>query len=73
MDLKALGQEMLVVAKPKLKEAMVEVVDKVINPKVVDPGLDYVKAKIPGVWDDAIVEANRPMIKDAVKKFFESL
>lgn len=73
MDLKVLGKEVLDAAMPGLKTAGKSIVASVVIPKLYDPVLDWVKVKIPGVWDDMIIESFRPKGKQALQKFIDNI
>lgn len=73
MDVKLLLKDALAAAKPGLKVALKGVLSGVVIPKLYDPALDWVKIKIPGVWDDVIIEGFRPKGKAAVMKLVEGI
>ena len=73
MDFKGLGKDVLAAAKPGLKAALKDVVTSVVIPKVYDHVLDWIKIKIPGVWDDMIIEGFRPKGKQVLAKLVADL
>ena len=60
-------------AKPGFKKMAGDVIAAVIIPQLVDPVIDFVKAKIPGVWDDALLEGLKPQIKANLQKLVSTL
>ena len=73
MTFKEIMGDVFVSAKPGLKVALKGVVSAVIIPKLYDPALDWIEDKIPGVWDNVIIEGFRPQGKEAIQKFIDAI
>ena len=73
MGFKEIAGDAFVAAKPGLKMALKGIVTSVVIPKLYDPALDWVKNKIPGVWDDVIIEGFRPKGKMELQKLIDAL